>query len=344
MPVDERYSRHLSLPGFSTEQQEKLAQARVLVIGAGGLGAAALPALAGAGVGHITIADHDTISRSNLHRQTIYRDADVGQGKAEKASDYLRELNPDIEVEAVPSRFQEAGLPGDFDLVLDGTDNFAAKIFLNDWAVENSVPLVSASVHQFKGQVGVFAGHLADAPCYRCLFPDLPETAPDCSTAGVLGTASGMTGLLQAHLALLYLAGLGEAQPGDFLQMDFLNFRLSCFHVTKDRACKICGEKREAKASAPSRPQCRYAPLVALSELPSGALIVDVREAEELESDPIPGALHIPLMTIPERMDDLPQDRPLAFVCAGNVRSRHAADYLTARGLTNIFVLDKFSL
>ncbi|MCD8562636.1 MAG: ThiF family adenylyltransferase [Alphaproteobacteria bacterium] len=339
MLTDERYSRHLALPDFSVTQQEMLARARILVVGAGGLGAAALPALAGAGVGHITIVDHDTISRSNLHRQTIYRDADVGQGKAEKAADYLRALNPEIEVEAVLSRFQEADLSGDFALVLDGTDNFAAKIFLNDWAVENAVPLVSASVHQFKGQAGVFAGHRDDAPCYRCLFPDLPEMAPDCSTAGVLGTASGMMGLLQAHMALLYMAGLGDIKPGDFLQMDFLNFRLASFHVPKDTACKACGDKHEKIA-----PVSGFAPLVALSELPSGTLIVDVREAVELEADPIPGALHIPLMTIPERMDDLPQDRPLAFVCAGNVRSRHAADYLTARGFTNIFVLDKFSL
>jgi adenylyltransferase/sulfurtransferase len=337
--TEDRYSRHLALPGFSKAQQERLAQARILMVGAGGLGAAALPALAGAGVGHIAILDHDRISRNNLHRQTIYKDADVGAGKAEKAADYLKALNPDIEAVGIAGQIQNADLPGPYDLVLDGTDNFAAKIFLNEWAMEREIPLISASVHQFMGQCGIFAGHQEDAPCYRCLFPELPEQAPDCSTAGVLGTASGMMGLMQAHMALLYLTGLAEFGPGDFMQFDLLNFRLSTLRIPKDTGCKTCGAVK-----VKSVPPHAYAPLLGYDELPFNTLIVDVREAEELEMDPIPGALHIPLMQIPERLDDLPENRTLAFVCAGNIRSRHAADYLTARGFSNIVVLDKFSL
>lgn len=345
--ADERYSRHLVLPGFTQTQQEKLLQARLLVAGAGGLGAAALPVLAGAGVGHITIIDHDRIARSNLHRQTMYRDADVGRNKAETAAAFLRALNPDIEVTAMPERFQEACIEGSYDLVLDGTDNFAAKLFLNEWAIDHRTPLVSASVHKFAGQCGLFAGHDEDAPCYRCLFPEVPDNAPDCSTAGVLGTAPGIVGLLQAHMALLYLTGLGDIQAGDFLQMDFLNFRLTKVKVPKvkvpkDAACKTCGAAQERSAPAP-HPACAFAPLVSYDDLPHNAIIVDVREAEELAADPIPGAVHIPLMQIPERMEELPDDKPLAFVCAGNIRSRHAADYLTARGFSNILVLDKFS-
>lgn len=334
----DRYSRHLALPGFTDAQQARLAQARLLMVGAGGLGAAALPALAGAGVGHITILDHDRVARSNLHRQTIYKDADVGTAKAEKAAEYLKALNPDIETVGIRGQIQSADLAGPYDLVLDGTDNFAAKIFLNEWAMARGIPLISASVYQFMGQCGIFAGHLKDAPCYRCLFPELPKQAPDCSTAGVLGTASGIMGLMQAHMALLYLTGINKSAPGDFVQFDLLNFRLSTLHIPKDSACRTCGT---AKVHATSH---TYAPLLSYDELPFNTLIVDVREIEELEVDPIPGALHIPLMQIPERLDDLPRNCTLAFVCAGNIRSRHAADYLTARGFSNIVVLDKFSL
>lgn len=343
MAQQDRYSRHLSLPGFTDAQQQKLSAARILVAGAGGLGASALPALAGAGIGHITILDHDRIERSNLHRQTIYRDEDVGRGKAETAAAYLRALNPEIEVTALSARFQEGAPEGPYDLVLDGTDNFAAKIFLNEWAIDHNIPLVSASVHRFTGQCGLFAGHAEDGPCYRCLFADIPEQAPDCNTAGVLGTAPAMTGLLQAHMVLLYLTELGDVRPGHFLQMDFLNFRLTKLHVPKSDFCPTCGpEKQHSSAVQPQ--SCAFAPLVSYDDLPHNAIIVDVREAEELLTDPIPGAVHIPLMQVPERMSELPADKPLAFVCAGNIRSRHAADYLTARGFSNILVLDKFSL
>lgn len=343
MKIDlERYSRHLSLPGFTIAQQETLSQSRILVVGAGGLGAAALPALAGAGIGHITIVDHDKISRSNLHRQTIYKDDQVGQSKAECAAEYLRELNPDIDVVAVEKRMQDFTTSDTYDLVLDGTDNFAAKVFLNGWSIENATPLISASVHQFSGQCGIFAGHLQNAPCYHCLYPALPDHAPDCSTAGVLGTAAGLMGLYQAHLALLFLLQMNDTKPGLFISMDFLDMRLSKITIPKDADCKICGDKKgqEKKIMRTfSSP-----PLLAYGELPPETIVIDVRELEELDVDPIPNALHIPLMEIPNRLADLPQNKPIAFVCAGNIRSRHAADYVAGLGFSNVFVLDKFSL
>lgn len=338
----ERYSRHLSLPGFGIAQQEKLANARILMVGAGGLGAAALPALAGAGIGHITILDHDKISRSNLHRQTIYKDNQIGQSKAECAAIYLRELNPDIEVDAIEKRIQDFEHSQPYDLVLDGTDNFAAKIYLNAWSMENATPLISASVHQFAGQCGIFAGHLTDAPCYHCLYPELPDHAPDCATAGVLGTAAGLMGLTQAHLALLHLLDMADGKPGTFITLNFLDMRLSKIKVPKDKNCSICrSQKGQDKKTMHAQP---LPPLVAYNDLPHDVLIVDVREAEELELDPIPGALHIPLMDIPARLNDLPKEKPIAFICAGNIRSRHAADYVFAQGFKDVFVLDKFSL
>lgn len=338
-----RYARQTRLPGFGPAQQEKLASARILAVGAGGLGAVLLPVLAGAGVGHITIVDSDTIDISNLHRQTIYTTDQVGQPKAECTAAYLKALNPDVNITFFIQKIEEFEGDGPYDLILDGTDNFAAKTFINDWALQNGVPLIAASVNQFEGQCGVFAGHLAGAPCYRCLFPDLPDEAPNCATAGVLGSVPGIAGLYQAHLALLFLTGLGDARPGTFLQFDFMGLRSTRISVPKNQNCPSCthGATQSSESKAmPSAP-----PLVSYADLPPGFTIVDVREAEELELDPIPHpSIHIPLMQIPERLDELPQHKPLAFVCAGNIRSRHAAEYLAGLGYERVMILDKFSL
>lgn len=339
-----RYARQLRLPGFGLEAQAKLARAKVLMIGAGGLGSSALPMLAGAGVGHTTILDHDRVDLSNLHRQTLYKESDIGQNKAECAALALKDLNGECEVEPINARFETVmdRLPA-FDLVLDGTDNFKAKTAINAWAVRTATPLLSASVLQFGGQLGLFAGHEDGAPCYRCLFPDLPGAAPDCATAGVLGTMPGILGQWQAHIALLYLAGVeaDTIRPGLFITLDGLGVRMQKLHVPKLQGCSFCGEGRSKKAPDIT---ATIPPLLALDELPEHTIVIDVREAEELELDPIPGALHIPLMQIPQRLNELPENKPLAFVCAGNIRSRHAADYLAARGYENVIVLDKFSL
>ena len=249
----DRYLRQLALPELTAAAQKKLPGTRLLMVGAGGLGAAALPYLAGAGIGHITIIDHDNVDISNLHRQTIFKTADAGKNKAECAAQYLRALNPDCNVKAInkklchPERsegshkfLQSLALLQDdidtFDLLLDGSDNFATKYLLNEISIETQTPLISASVEQFKATIGFFAGHLENAPCYACLFPRAPVNACNCNDAGILGTVAGLAGLYQAHLALCYLLNIGQTRPGTILSVDLKDFRLQNLHLAADPA------------------------------------------------------------------------------------------------------------
>jgi molybdopterin/thiamine biosynthesis adenylyltransferase/rhodanese-related sulfurtransferase len=338
----ERYQRQLALPEISVAQQQALAGAHIAFIGAGGLGAAALPYLAGAGVGRITIIDHDSISLPNLHRQTIYKTAEAGRNKAEAMAEYLRALNPDVEIHPAPVRAQDLATWGNFTLLIDGSDNFETKSFLNDLSIQRRIPLISASVNQWAGQCGIFAGFAADGPCYHCLFPELPLEARTCNEAGILGTSAGLAGLYQAHLALLCLLGLERA--GTVLTMDFKSLRLQKLLLEKNPGCPACREGRAAPQPQQKEPR-PMTEMLSITELAArDHLIVDVRTAPELAADPIPGALHIELTTLPARHEELPKDRLLAFVCAGNVRSAQAAQYLAALGYTNVCVLDKFSL
>lgn len=321
-------------------RQEHLAGLRILAVGAGGLGSAALPYLASAGVGHITIMDDDVVNISNLHRQTIYQDAQAGQSKVELAAAYARGLNPDIDVRAVEQRFES--LDGQYDLLLDGADNFETKTALNAASIAQGVPLISASVNQWAGQVGVFAGFAKDRPCYHCLFPELPPDARNCNEAGILGTSAGLTGMWQAHLALCFLLGLENVRAGDILSFDFKDFRMQSLRVEKDENCEHCADAQadweEYKGDS------EMAKILSMEELKQCEhLIVDVRTAEEIAADPIEGALHMELSSVPSRYKELPEDTLLAFVCAGNVRSAQAADYIQGLGYGRVCVLDKFS-
>lgn len=353
----ERYSRHLALPEFGAEEQKCLKNAHILVVGAGGLGAAALPYLAGAGIGEITICDDDVVSVSNLHRQTIYKTSEYGQNKAERAAHYIQSLNPDIEVRHCEEArrltqqsmdyFASLVMTTKVNLIFDGSDNFATKTLLNDLSIKHKIPLITASVNQTKGQCGIFAGYSADMPCYHCLFPELPEEARNCNEAGVLGTAAGLTGLYQAHLTILFLAGLYNTAPGQFLSFDFQTHRLQNLSVTKNTDCNIC--KNDGKIWEDYQ---GYKGGKAMADLMSyddlkktDYIIVDVRTDAEIANDPMPEeVLHIEVSQIPARYEELPNDKTLAFVCAGNVRSVQAANYLEALGYDNIVVLDKFSI
>ncbi len=336
-----RYARQLALPEISSAQQERLGASHIVMVGAGGLGAAALPYLAAAGIGKITIIDNDTVSISNLHRQTIYQDGEAGQGKAEAAAQYCRALNPDIEVIAIAERFD--GVLPSCDLILDGSDNFETKSALNEASIKMGVPLIAASVNQWQGQVGVFAGFAKGGPCYHCLFPELPSDARNCNEAGILGTSAGLTGMWQAHMALCFLLGLENVRAGQVLSFDFKHFRMQSVSLNKDENCAHC---REGQAQwTPYKAENKMSELISMSELAKKKhLIVDVRTAGEIAADPIEGALHMEVSTVPSRYDELPRDTLLAFVCAGNVRSVQAVEYLSALGFDNVCVLDKFSI
>lgn len=244
---NERYARHLLLPQVGVAGQQTLLKSRVLVLGAGGLGAPAAFYLAAAGVGHLRIADDDVVERSNLHRQILHTDASVGMPKVLSARDRLLALNPHLDVDAVQVRVSadnvDALLDG-VDVVLDGSDNFPLRYLLNDACLQHRIPLVYGAVERFTGQVSVFdAGRQrGQAPCYRCLFPEPPppEFAPNCSEAGVLGVLPGMVGLLQATEVLKLLLGIGEPLVGRLLSFDALGMRFRETRLRPDPACPLC--------------------------------------------------------------------------------------------------------
>ena len=244
---NERYSRHLLLPQVGAEGQRRLQQARVLVLGAGGLGSPAAFYLAAAGVGHLRLVDDDLVDRSNLQRQILHTDASVGQPKVASARERLLALNPHLEVEAVQARATSDNIDAllaDVDVVLDGSDNFPLRYLLNDACIKHALPLVYGAVERFTGQVSVFdAGRQrGQAPCYRCLFPEPPpaEFAPNCAEAGVLGVLPGMVGLLQATEVLKLLLGMGEPLVGRLLSFDALGMRFREVRLRPDPACPLC--------------------------------------------------------------------------------------------------------
>jgi molybdopterin/thiamine biosynthesis adenylyltransferase/rhodanese-related sulfurtransferase len=247
----DRYSRHLLLPEVGVQGQQRLAASRVLLVGAGGLGSPAALYLAAAGVGTLRIADDDRVERSNLQRQVVHGDADVGREKVASAAAAISALNPRVRVEQVAERITadnvERVLEG-VDVVFDGGDNFPVRYLLNDACVKLAKPLVYGAVHRFEGQVAVFdAGRRRGlAPCYRCLFPEPPppEAAPNCSEAGVLGVLPGVVGMLQATEVLKLLLGIGEPLAGRLLQFDALAMRFRETRLAPDPGCAVCAPGR----------------------------------------------------------------------------------------------------
>jgi molybdopterin/thiamine biosynthesis adenylyltransferase/rhodanese-related sulfurtransferase len=243
----QRYSRHLLLPEIGIRGQKRLQAARVLMLGAGGLGSPAAFYLAAAGVGELRIVDDDVVERSNLQRQILHADADIGMRKVDSAEVRLSALNPRTRIDAVAERVTSANvehLLQGVDVVVDGADNFPVRYLLNDACVHLGLPLVYGAVHRFDGQVSVFdAGrHRGEAPCYRCLFPEPPpaEAAPNCSEAGVLGVLPGVVGMLQATEALKLLLHVGDPLCGRLLHFDALGMRFRETRLTPDPACPVC--------------------------------------------------------------------------------------------------------
>ncbi len=242
----ERYARHLVLPEVGVAGQQRLAQARVALIGAGGLGAPASLYLAAAGVGRLTLIDDDRVERSNLQRQVVHADARVGMPKTESAKLALNALNPGVRIEAIAERVDASNverLVRDHDVVIDGADNFPVRYLLSAASLRLKFPLVYGAVHRFSGQVSVFDPRRADSPCYRCLFPQPPsaEEAPNCSEAGVLGVLPGIIGLLQASEALKLLLGIGQPLVGRLLCHDALAGSFRELRLPRDPDCPGCG-------------------------------------------------------------------------------------------------------
>src|SRR5213594_472441 len=242
----QRYSRHLIMPEVTADGQRRLKAARVLCIGAGGLGSPAALYLAAAGVGTIGIVDFDDVDLSNLQRQILHGTKDVGRSKLESARDRLRDINPDIDIELHQCRFSSENaseIVSEYDVVVDGSDNFATRYLSNDVCVFEKKPNVYGSVFRFEGQTTVFAPHLG-GPCYRCLFPEppTPESVPNCAQAGVLGVLPGIIGMLQANEAIKLILGVGEPLVGRLLYFDALKMKFREFNLRRDPQCPVCGD------------------------------------------------------------------------------------------------------
>ncbi|HEY0945091.1 MAG TPA: molybdopterin-synthase adenylyltransferase MoeB [Opitutaceae bacterium] len=357
-----RYSRHVLLPELGVAGQEKLKAARILVIGAGGLGSPAALYLAAAGVGTLGITDFDRVEAHNLQRQLLHSDATIGQPKVSSAAARLRATNPHIRVIEHPEGItadNALALFESYDVIVDGTDNFSTRYLNNDAAVLARRPLVYGSIFKFEGHVAIFAPHLG-GPCYRCLFPEPPPAGavPNCGEAGVLGALCGVIGSLQALEALKLVAGFGQPLVGRMLTYDALAQTFRTLKLARDPECPVCGPKPAIRelhaeaytsicATAPTPPSAATSSMTdsaypleisvedtqrLLAEQPDRVLLVDVREPYEVEICRIDGAEHIPLRQIPEHVETLPKDRHILVHCHHGGRSLRVTEFLRSRG------------
>lgn len=341
VPDPARYARHLALPEIGAAGQQKLAESSVLVVGAGGLGSPAALYLAAAGVGRIGLIDHDRIEVSNLQRQVLFATAQIGQGKAVTAQERLTALNPALRVDAHAQKLVAGNVErlfAPYDVVLDGTDRLATRYLVNDACVLLGKPLVSAAIHRFEGQAMTYLP--GRSPCYRCLYPDSPEDLiPNCATAGVLGVLPGVMGSLQATEAIKLLLGIGEPLAGRLLVYDALNLRFDEFRFSRRPDCAVCGTKPtitdvSAHEEKPLQRIAEWDPGQLADALKQGRedelLLVDVREPWEWEEGRLPGSVHIPLGTLPQRMGEIPAGVTPVFICAVGGRSMAACRMFTA--------------
>lgn len=344
-----RYARHLILPEVGAEGQRHLKASRVLVIGAGGLGSPALLYLAAAGVGVVGVIDADRVELSNLQRQILHGGSVLGRSKTGSAAARLGDLNPDVRVRVHEKRLDSHNarrLFDEYDVIVDGSDNFPTRYLVNDAAVLTGKPYVYGSIFRFSGQVSVFASEAG--PCYRCLFaePPAPELVPNCAEAGVLGVLPGIIGSLQALEALKLLLHMGDPLVGRLLLFDGLRLQFRELQVKPDPACPICGPSAsirelidyEAFCGLQARPGTGAEEIVvtelerALSSEAAQPIVIDVREAWEWEIAHIPGSVLIPLSSLGDRLSEIDPRREVVTVCHRGMRSRTARDLLTAAG------------
>jgi sulfur-carrier protein adenylyltransferase/sulfurtransferase len=350
-----RYSRHLLLPEVGKEGQERLSEARVLIVGAGGLGSPAALYLAAAGVGRIGLADFDAVDLSNLQRQVLYDASSVGRPKLEVARERLNALNPHVEIALFPERLTREnalGILEGFDVVLDGTDNFATRYLTNDACWLRGKPNVYGSIYRFEGQVSVF--QRGAGPCYRCLYPSPPEPGlvPSCAEGGVLGVLPGVVGALQATEALKLLLGIGRSLAGRLLLYDALALSFKEIALSRDVACPLCGDSPTITDLVDYDELCGAGALV----LPPGAemtpkevrawrergeafQLLDVREREEAAIASIEGSHLVPLGSLPERIAEVDSSRPVVVYCRSGVRSARAVALLRGAGLSRTYNL-----
>ena len=349
-----RYSRHLIMPEVGAEGQRRLNDACVLCIGAGGLGSPAALYLAAAGVGKIGLVDFDDVDLSNLQRQILHGTKDVGRKKLESARDRLRDANPNIDIALHDCRFTSENavdLVADYDIVVDGSDNFPTRYLSNDVCVFARKPNVYGSVFRFDGQTTVFAPHLG-GPCYRCLFPDPPEpgTVPNCAEAGVLGVLPGVIGTVQAIETIKLILGIGEPLIGRLLYFDALKMTFRQFNLRRDPQCPVCGERPTITKPIDYEQFCGIAtnvPAISVHELKrkldahETIQLIDVREPFEFEIARIDGSKLIPLGQLADRLAEVMKQNGQTVVhCHKGMRSAQAVQMLRQAGFANVYNLE----
>jgi sulfur-carrier protein adenylyltransferase/sulfurtransferase len=350
-----RFSRHLILPEVGLEGQRKLKAARVLMVGAGGLGAPVGLYLSAAGIGRVGIVDFDVVDASNLQRQVIHGTPDLGRKKLDSAADRMREINPRIEIDKYDIALTSENamdIVQSYDLVVDGTDNFPTRYLVNDACVLAKKPNVYGSIFRFEGQATVFA--YEDGPCYRCLYPEPPPPGlvPSCAEGGVLGILPGLIGVVQATEAVKIILGVGQTLKNRLLLYDALGMKFRELKLRRDRDCPVCGDHPTVTKLIDYQEFCGVKPNMSAETAASdqldvtelnrklGAgdkfLLLDVREPHEYQIARIPGSKLIPLGDLPKSIDELPRNEEIAIHCKSGGRSQKAVDLLKASGFTNV--------
>jgi len=346
-----RYSRHLILPEVGEEGQRELKAASVLIVGAGGLGSPATFYLAAAGVGTIGIADFDNVELVNLQRQIIHGTGDIGHPKVDSAASKMRAVNPLIKVKKIPEKLSSENamqIIKDYDVVIDGTDNFPTRYLLNDACVLSGKPYVYGSIYRFEGQASVFATELG--PCYRCLYPEPPppNLVPSCEEGGVLGILPGIIGSIQAAEAIKLVLNIGESLAGQLLLFDALRMEFSKLKIRKNEDCPVCGKNPSVTElidydqfcgiTADAEDNLNITPLQLKQKMDNGddILLLDVREEIEYKINRIEGGQLIPLYLVPLKMNELDRSKEIIIYCRNGIRSMDALRNLKAAGFEKV--------
>ena len=352
-----RYSRHLLIPEVGLDGQRKLKNSSVLIIGTGGLGSPVALYLAAAGIGRIGLVDYDTVDSSNLQRQVIHGTSTIGKLKVESARAKLLDLNPDIQIDVYNEPYTSENalrIAANYDIILDGTDNFPTRYLTNDVAVFLGKPNVYASIYRFDGQVSVF--YAKEGPCYRCLFPEPPPPGlvPSCAEGGVLGVLPGTIGTLQATEALKVLLGIGEPLIGKLLLYNALDMSFDFVKLKKNPNCRVCGPNADIKELIDYEEFCGVPSHDHEDEGSAGASwditvtelaervktnhlkLIDVREPHELEISRLPNATNIPLGQLASRLSELDSAEDMVLFCKSGNRSTRALELLTSAGFKKV--------
>lgn len=357
-----RYSRHLILPEIGMEGQKKLLKAKVLLIGAGGLGSPLGLYLAAAGVGTLGIVDFDAVDLSNLQRQILHTNSDIGKSKLDSAEKRIKAMNPDTNVIKYNTKITSENaleIIRDYDMVIDGTDNFPTRYLVNDACVFLNKPNIYGSIFRFDGQATVFKPK--DGPCYRCLYPEPPPPGmvPSCAEGGVLGILPGTIGLIQATEAVKLITGQGDLLVGRLLIYDALRMKFRELKLRRDPNCPVCGDKptitklidyQEFCGLKNQRSEVRdqrsdvLLPTISVKELKEKIdrkdtfVLIDVREQFEFQIGRIPGSLLIPLGEVPGRIPEIEKykDQEIVVHCKSGGRSQRAIDFLKTKGFSKL--------